>query len=68
MLFSKVLELGLRKNFVRRYAFMGKFAMFIIMTVYFMTVVGWPGVLAAPVWYTLIKAWSWTMRELENQA
>lgn len=47
---------------------MGKFAMFIIMTVYFMTVVGWPGVLAAPVWYTLIKAWSWTMRELENQA
>jgi hypothetical protein len=47
---------------------MGKFAMFIIMTVYFMTVVGWPGVLAAPVWYMLIKAWSWTMRELENQA
>ena len=47
---------------------MGKFAMFIIMTVYFMTVVGWPGVLAAPVWYTLIKVWSWTMRELENQA
>ena len=53
---------------MRRYAFMGKFAMFIIMTVYFMTVVGWSGVLAAPVWYTLIKAWSWTMRELERQA
>ena len=47
---------------------MGKFTMFIIMTVYFMTVVGWPGVLAAPVWFTLIKAWSWTMRELESQA